>query len=166
MNKILLLLLTVLLSGVAYARDPKVKTVVVDFIYQIHPRESLEEARLKAIQQAQLEGIKDAFDTALSQTNFSSIYNSNSGGDERFYSFAESDVNGQWVETISEDVKINSQGGMNFYNVQLKGKVRELISNRIDVDWALMSNGTDPKKDKVRNDTFTVGEYFRLLCIR
>lgn len=159
MNKILLLLLTVLLSGVAYARDPKVKTVVVDFIYQIHPRESLEEARLKAIQQAQLEGIKDAFDTALSQTNFSSIYNSNSGGDERFYSFAESDVNGQWVETISEDVKINSQGGMNFYNVQLKGKVRELISNRIDVDWALMSNGTDPKKDKVRNDTFTVGEY-------
>ena len=159
MKKILFFLLIVFLPGLSFARDPKVKTVNVEFNYQIHPRESLEEARLNAIQQAKLKGIEDVFGTALSQTNFSNISNSNSGSEERFNSFAESDVNGEWIETLSEEVNFVPQGGLTFYNVNLKGKVRELISNRIDLDWALMANGTDPLKDKLRNDTFTVGDY-------
>lgn len=148
-----------MLSGLAYARDPKVKTVTVDLNYQIHPKESLDEARLNAIQQAKLKAIEEAFGTALSQINYSSISNSNAGGDERFNSYAESDVNGEWLETISQDVLLSSGDGIEFYHVKLKGKVRELLSNKIDVAWAIMANGTDPDKDKVRNDTFMVGDY-------
>lgn len=160
MKKILFLLFTVFLSGFTYARDPKVKTVNnFDYYYQINPRQSIAEERINAIQQAKIKAIEEAFGTVLSQTNYSSLRNGSDGGNERFYSFAESDVNGEWIETVSEDAQIVSQDGIDFYHVKLKGKVRELISNRIDIDWALMANGTDPKKDKVRNDTFTVGEY-------
>ena len=162
MKKILFFLLIVFLPGLSFARDPKVKTVNVEFNYQIHPRESLEEARLNAIQQAKLKGIEDEFGTALSQTNFSNISNSNLGSEERFNSFAESDVNGEWIETLFEEVNFVPHGGLTFYNVKLKGKVRELISNRIDLDWALMANGTDTLKNKLRNDTFTVGDYMYL----
>lgn len=159
MRKLLLFAFLSLLSGVTYARDPKVKTVSVELNYQIFPRETLDEARLNAIQQAKIKAIEESFGTALSQINYSSLSSTNSGGNEQFNSFAESDVNGEWLETISEDVKRISQDGMEFYHVKLKGKVRELISNRIDVDWALMANGIDPKKDKVRNETFFVGDY-------
>lgn len=159
MRKILFLLLSVLLSGLTYAREPKVKTVNKEFDYQILPKESLEEARLNAIQQAKLEAIEYAFGTTLSQTNYSSISYSNGKGNERFNSFAESDVNGEWIETISDEVKLISQDGVYFYHVKLKGKVRELISNRIDVEWTLMANGTDPQKYEIRNDTFKVGDY-------
>lgn len=159
MRKLLLFAFLSLLSGVTYARDPKVKTVSVELNYQIFPRETLDEARLNAIQQAKIKAIEEPFGTALSQINYSSLSSTNSGGNEQFNSFAESDVNGEWLETISEDVKRISQDGMEFYHVKLKGKVRELISNRIDVDWALMANGIDPKKDKVRNETFFVGDY-------
>lgn len=149
----------ILLSGLAFGRDPKVKTVSVELNYQIHPKETLEEGKLNAIQQAKLKAIEDEFGTALSQTNYSVITNSNTGDNEKFISLAASDVNGEWIETISNEVELIPQNGINFYHVKLKGKIRELVSNRIDIDWALMANGTDAEKDKVRNETFKVGDY-------
>lgn len=159
MKKILLFILTVLLSGLAHARDPKVKTVTFEDNYQIHSKERFEEARLNAITQAKLKAIEKEFGTSLSQTNYSYISNSNTGEYERFNSFAKSDVNGEWIESIYENADPITQNGLNFFHVKIKGKIRELIYNRIPLDWAIMANGTDPQKDKVRNDTFMAGEY-------
>ena len=159
MKEILFFVLAVLLSGLSYARDPKVTTVEYEGTYYILPKETLEEAKLNAIQQVQLEAIGSTFGTAVSQAIFYNISNSNSEGEEKFNSFAESDVNGEWIETITQDIKLYSENGLNFYKVKLKGKIREIISNKIDLGWVLMSNGTDPKKDRVRNDTFIVGDY-------
>ena len=159
MKKAIIFSLIILLSGLAYARDPKVKTVSVDFNYQIHPKETIDEGKMNAIQQAKLKAIEEEFGTSLSQTNYSTVRNSNTSENISFNSFAESDVNGEWIETISEEVELIPQNGINFYQVKLKGKVRELVANRIDLDWGLLANGTDPDKDKVRNDTFKVGDY-------
>lgn len=159
MKQILVFSLIVLLSGLALARDPKVKVTSVEINYQIHPKENVEEGRLNAIQQAKLKAIENEFGTALTQTNYTAICNSNSDGYDKFYSFAQSDVNGEWLESISEEVELKPQNGIDFYHVRLKGKVRELISNRIDLNWAILANGTDTEKDRVRNDTFKAGDY-------
>lgn len=165
MKKILIFAFLSLLSSLIFAREPKVKTVSVELNYQINPKETLEEGRLNAIQQAKLKAIEDEFGTALTQTNYSTLSNSNSGSNEKFNSFAESDVNGEWIETISDEVELIPQNGINFYHVKLKGKIREFVSNRIDLNWAIMANGTDPEKDKVKNETFKVGDYLYIYFI-
>lgn len=59
MKQILVFSLIVLLSGVALARDPKVKITSVEINYQIHPKETGEEGRLNAIQQAKPKTIEN-----------------------------------------------------------------------------------------------------------
>lgn len=148
-----------LLVGSAYARTPRVKTVTAEYDYLLSPKESLDEGKLRAIEQAKLNAIADEFGTAMSQTNYTNISNLNVGEHSSFNSYSSSDVNGEWLETIKEETDLITKDGHAFWRIRLKGKIRELVFNPINLDCVLMANGTDPKKNRVRDDTFVAGDY-------
>lgn len=143
----------------AEAREPMVKTVTVEDVYPLNPRETQEEGKLRAIERAKLKAIADEFGTAMAETSHLSMSNTNGKSDSQFNSYSISDVNGEWIETISEDVNLISDKNMLAYKVKIKGKIRELLNNKIDLDITLMANGTDPQLNRLKSDTYVSGEY-------
>lgn len=141
------------------ARDPKIKTVTAEYDYPLSSKDTPEEGKLKAIEQAQFKAIANEFGSAMTKTSHFIINTLNEKSTTRFDNYVYSDVNGEWIETISEEANLISDKGMLVYHVKVKGKIRELVNNKIDIDWAILSNGTDPKRDKLKNDTFLAGDY-------
>lgn len=156
MRYIIFSILILLGTVSALGKEPKVKTVTVEHDYVLNPKETPAEGRFRAIEEAKIKGIIDEFGSTMSQTNYTQISNET---DSRFDSFSQSDANGEWLKTIDEKVTEHHGDGTTVYHVKLKGQIREIVSNRIDLDWAVMANGTDPRRDRVRDERFYVGDY-------
>lgn len=139
------------------AEKPTVKTVTAEYHSVVDPKKTLEEAIIEAIEQAKIHALNEAFPTRIGQTNFTNL-SSNNGS--RFNSFAMSDVNGEWLETLSQEVKQSNDNGITVIHVKIQGKAREIVSNHIDLSISLMANGINPKVNRIRNGRFMAGDYF------
>ncbi|MCH5216177.1 MAG: hypothetical protein J1F10_04490 [Muribaculaceae bacterium] len=146
-----------------WAREPKVKTTTVENVYVCGPHETLESGRLNAIQEARLKAIAKEFNSAIFSSSQTSIRGENGIGTENFSNYTVNDVSGEWIETISEEVEpfINNSG-LHGFRVKLKGKVREIITNHIDVVWEVLVNGTNPQANRIREGTLIVNDYMYL----
>lgn len=162
MKRIAILLNAIIMvcTVLATPRNAKVKTVTANCEYIVNPKETHEESILNALEQAKIMAIADAFGSTMNITNFTSLSAHNDMNSSRFNSFAMSDVNGEWIETINEEVTPVFEKGMTILKVIIKGKVREIVANPIDLDMVIMANGTNPKQNHVRDNRFSVGDYF------
>lgn len=137
--------------------------VTVEDTYYIRDDETLKGARENAIMQAQQKALADKFGTVISGSSHMVSRKSERGETENLYNFHVADVNGEWLETIYEEaIPSYDNRGNNVYHVKLKGKVREIINNPIDINWALLVNGTDPDSNKMRGNTFLEGDIIYL----
>ncbi|MDE5789680.1 MAG: hypothetical protein K2H96_00425 [Muribaculaceae bacterium] len=121
------------------------------------------QARQEAIYRAQVEAIRKAYGTSVAETSLA--IQSEGGGQERdsYYAVGECDVRGEWIETIGEpEWKIIPGERETYYEVTLKGRIREIPGGRADLDVRLLSNGTDKERDWVKDATFRVGDYLYL----
>lgn len=117
------------------------------------------QARQEAIQRAQLDAISRRFGSSLSQTSISMQAEGINARDD-FYAIGQSDVKGEWVETIGDTIWIITPGEREtLYEVTLKGRIREIPSNRIDLDSRILFNGTDRDRDQLRGGSFNRGDY-------
>lgn len=163
MKKFFFLIISLIVTVSTSAKEPKVETVTVEDIYVIPDNESLKGARENAILQAQQKALADKFGTTISSTSHMEVVNSTGNSGDHFHSYSIADVNGEWLETLSEEATpAFDDRGLSIYKVKLKGKVREIIRNPIDVKWAVLANGSNPATDKLRGDTFYVGDYMYL----
>lgn len=117
------------------------------------------QARQEAINRAQLDAISREFGSAVSMSNLSFMQSGERERDD-FYSIAESDVRGEWIETLGDTIwNITPRASETIYEVRLKGRIREIPMNRIDVDSSLLFNGTDKERDAIRNFSYKAGDY-------
>lgn len=162
MKRIAILLSTIFMavSVLAAPRAGEVKTVSAECVdYIMNPKETLEQAKLNAIEQAKIQAIASEFGSTVNMTNFTNLSAKNDNSSSRFNSFAMSDVNGEWIETISEEVTPVFENGLTIIKVKIKGKAREIVANPIELELAVMANGKDPKRDRIRDNRFAVGDY-------
>ncbi len=147
-------------AGAAGVSADKVRTVTGHAVYYAPHSMMPFQARQEAINRAQLDAIGREFGSAVSMSNLSFMQSSTDSERDDFYSIAESDVRGEWIETIGDTIwQITPMNNETLYEVTLKGRIREIPMNRIDIDTRLLYNGTDKDRNLVRNFSYKVGDY-------
>lgn len=121
-----------------------IKTVTVDYLYQIPENISLDEAKSIALDRAKIQAIADEYGTTVTQSNNTDIVIDNGVTTSVFESVGGSELKGEWIETIGEPkYKIITENGMIAVQVSLKGKIREVKNKKIPVKVRTFRNGTD-----------------------
>ena len=162
MKKFSFIIISLIVTASTFAKEPRVETVTIEDVYVVKDDESLKGARENAIMQAQLKALADKFGTTITGTSHMEVGNMAGHSGDNFYSYSGADVNGEWLETLSEEATPAFENGISVYRVKLKGKIREIVRNPIDVKWAVLSNGSNPETDRLRGDTFYIGDYMYL----
>ena len=134
----------------------QIKTVSGEYTYNVPENVDLEKAKLIALDRVKIKLIADEFGTIVSQSNSTSVKNSNGKSDIDFISVGGSEVRGEWVETIGQpEFKPSFVDGQLIINVRIKGKIREFVSANVDFKALVLRNGTD---DKYEDDNFKSGD--------
>lgn len=153
-KKILCCLICVLFS--IYCFSQKIKAVDGEYTYIVPENVDLEKAKQTALERVKIQLIADEFGTAISQSNSALITNSNSESNVDFVSIGESEVKGEWIETIGKPIfKTEVHGDQLLVKVWIKGKIREIVSSSVDFQVHILRNGTE---DKFEDDIFKNGD--------
>lgn len=122
------------------------KRVEGEYVYYAPGYMSVEHAKEKALEQAQIRLIADEFGTNITQMNSTIVANRDGNSNIDFTSFSSCDVKGEWLETIGEpEFSVSYDRGMIIVKCFVKGNVREVISAPIDIKAKILRNGTTDK---------------------
>ena len=156
MMRRLLLALFLFMSLMSSAQH--VRTASGSYIYYAPQNLTVEQAKAVAEQRAKVQILADEFGTVVGVSNTSVTTNANGLSDTRFLSIGESEVRGEWLETIGKPkFDIRYEQDMLVVSVQIKGRVRELLSARTDLSVRVLRNGVE---DKYESDRFKDEDYF------
>lgn len=149
--------LTILLMvSVSTSVAQRVKTVEAEYTYHAPENITMEQARRTALERAKIQAIADEFGTIVSQYNATRIENTEGKTMIDFTSIGDSQVKGEWIETIgSPQYSIFYEDNMLVVKATVKGKVREIISAQIDLKSKILRNGTE---DRFEDDRFRSGD--------
>lgn len=145
--------LTMIFPVMSYAQ--KTCTASGEYTYYAASNESPDQARAIALERAKNQIIADNFGTVVGISNSTVVSNEGGKSDVRFLSFGESEVRGEWLETIGEprfSLNYDPQNDMLVVKVSVKGRIREITSSRIRFDARILRNGTDRRSE---SDKFT-----------
>lgn len=132
------------------------KTVEGEYTYHAPENVTMEQAKRTALDRAMIQALADEFGTIVSQSNATRVENKNGRTGVDFLSIGNSEVKGEWIETIGEPTyNIMYEDGMLVVSVKVKGKAREIVSAGIDFQAHILRNGTD---DKFESDQFRSGD--------
>lgn len=152
--KIVLIVLSFVLPEMLWAQ--KVQKVSGEYTYYAPTSVSLDQARQIALDRAKIQLIADEFGTVVSSTNITRIANTNGTSDIQMTTLGESEVKGEWIETIGEPkYEIGYENHMLYVKVSISGKIREIVSASIDIKTKLLRNGTE---DKFESEEFRSGD--------
>jgi hypothetical protein len=130
-------------AGILAQRTEKVHA---EYVYYPPENISLEEAKRIALERAKIQAIAKEFGTLVTQSSATFVNNSTSESSVNFFSLAESEVKGEWIETIGQpEFIISYEQGMLVVKSVVTGRVREFISAQIDLRAEVLCNGTDLK---------------------
>ena len=140
----------VLLFGVIQGcQAQKMKKVCGEYTYYAPHDITLEQAKFTALDRAKVNAIAEEFGTIISQSNTTLLTNSNEKSSSEFMSLSESDVKGEWLETIGEpDYTISYEGDMLVVTVRVSGKIREIKSAAINLSAKILCNGTADQHER------------------
>lgn len=144
MNRLYIAISFLFLSVTAFAqRTEKVET---EYIYHAPENISLEEAKQTALERAKIEALKTAFGESVDRITNTLIENENGKSDVNVSSLGQSQVRGEWVETIGEPTyDITYDQGMLVIKVSVKGRIREITNDLIEFAAKVLRNGTELK---------------------
>lgn len=134
-----------------------------DYTYYTPPSVSLEQAKEIALERAKVQIIADHFGTVISSVTSTKIENVNDISTVSMSSVGDSEVKGEWIETIGEPrYSISYQQDMLVVNATVKGRIREILSAPVDFKAKVLCNGVE---DKFERYDFKSGDelYFSFL---
>lgn len=150
----LFVLISIFCATAVFAQ--KEKTVVAEYIYVGSKSETIEQAEHKALEYAKIKAIADEFGTIVSETNVTRLENTAESSNASYLSIGGSDVRGEWIETIKEpEFETTFQDGMPVVKVRVKGRIREIVSAKVDFKSLVLKNGTE---DKFASENFRDGD--------
>lgn len=135
----------------------KVLTVSGEYKYNAPTHISVEQAKINAIEQAKLHLISQHFGTVIGVSNLSVTRSRNGNTNSQYVSYAETDVRGEWLETIGEPQLNLTYDQWLIVTVKIKGIIREINSAGIDVSARILRNGVELNAE---SDTFYDGDDF------
>lgn len=157
MTYIRYIILLVLLLGYGLSLSAQqIKKVSIEYTYHAPEHISPLDARRIALERAKLQAIADEFGTVVQRTNTTMMENNNGKSSIDMFSFSESDVRGEWIETTGEpEYTMSYEQNMLVVKVKVSGRVREIISAAIDLKTKILRNGTE---DRFESDEFRNGD--------
>ncbi|MCD8386832.1 MAG: DUF4384 domain-containing protein [Bacteroidales bacterium] len=126
------------------------RTVDAAYTYHAAPSQSVDEAKMIALERAQIQAIANEFGTYVDQTE-SITY---SADKLNFLSIGGSEVRGEWIETTKEPkYEITYDQGLLVVSVTTRGVIRESAYTPIDLQVNVLRNLPDKKmvSDQFRN---------------
>lgn len=144
--------LPLLFQWEAAARDsqPDEITVSTEYTYHVPSSVTENEAKATALTRAKIKAIEEHFGTVVSQNNATSIKANGEKSDVKFTSISQSEITGEWIETIGEPTyDIQYDGGL-VITVRVKGIIRPIINAECDIDAHVYCNGVGSRFE--RND--------------
>lgn len=127
----------------------RTEKVIAFYTYITPSSVSLDIARETALERAKIQAIADEFGTIVSQQNSTIVSNKNGESNIDFLSLGGSEVKGEWIETIGEPTyDISYQQGMLVVRVEVKGRIREIVSAPIDFVARILCNGTEDRFER------------------
>ena len=146
-----------MLLGVAssgYAQ--KTKKVHGEYIYHAPENVSIEQARQTALSRAQIQALGDEFGTVVAQHNATLMNNTNGSTHTDFTSLSNSDVKGEWLETIGEPkYEISYEQGMLVVKCSVTGKARAIVAKQNNYVAKILCNGIE---DRNEGENFKSGD--------
>lgn len=134
----------------------RVLTASGSYTYYAPTNITLDQAKAIALERAKNQIIADHFGTVVGVMNHTRIANSGEESSVSFLSLGESEVKGEWLETIGNPVfEVNYEENLQVVKVFVKGTFREIISARIPVEVHVLRNGIS---DKYESDRFKDGD--------
>ena len=156
------LLLYILFSFLPFVMEAQQeKKIEASYTYLVPENTTVEQAKLTALDRAKTQAIADEYGTIVSQSNTTFVKNSNAESSIDFMSLSSSDVKGEWIETIGEPkFEITYIQGQLVVTVSVIGRIREIVSSKIDLITQVLCNGITPQFERTE---FRNGDdlYFR-----
>lgn len=140
-KKILLVLLAICVTAFSYAQ--RLQTVSADYTYVIPENITYEQAKEIVLQRAKVKAIADNFGMRVGALNLTRMQTLDGESETELLSFGESEVRGEWIETIGEpEYTKGVADDMFFVSVSVRGKIRELQEKKAaaDVDVKVLNN--------------------------
>lgn len=147
---IVLISLLLLLQWKAYAMQNPQSDIEVytEYTYYAPPSVGENEAKAIALNRAKLSAIEKYFGSVVQQNNATTVIANGYDSNVNFTSFSESEIKGEWVETIgTPHYDIKYDGGL-VVTVKLKGIIRPINSAKTDLDIKILCNGTTDKFER------------------
>lgn len=156
MQRVIILLFMLCGCGFTLSAQ-RVKKVSIEYTYHAPQHISPLDAKRIAVERAKMQAIADEFGTLVQRTNATVTGISNGKSSVDVYSFSESEVKGEWIETIGEPefLSMTYEQDMLVITVKVEGRVREVVSATIDMKAKILRNGTE---DKFESTEFRSGD--------
>lgn len=147
MKRILVSLLLACFTAFCVANDIVRVSAVYEYVSN-NPNETPEQAKAKAIENAQQKALEDRFGLDVTKITNTLQINRNSGKESKsesnVFSMAETAVRGEWIETISEQVlDLSYVKGFWVVKVKVEGRARNYSTEKADIRYAFLKDADD-----------------------
>lgn len=123
--------------------------------------ESVASAKQRAIEAAQLQGLRLAF--GLSISHMYEIAESSEEGTQAF-AISTTDVNGEWIEDLAEpEITIKPAEGGSWYIATVKGRGRRIAREHVDLDIRYLY-GLDEDRQQCKGDYDEGDNFYLYFC--
>lgn len=145
-------LIILLLSGLSLSLCAQnVRRVSGEFTYYAEGNETLNQAKIKALEGAKLKALAKEFGTLMSQDTYSEETANNGEESSYFSQMTSSEVKGEWLEDLTEpEYSIEFVQDMLVVKCKVSGKAREISNESIDFESKILKNGTEKRNEDVR----------------
>lgn len=151
-----LLFIALLLSVAPGLLAQRVLTTSGSYTYYAPSNITLDQAKAIALERAKTQIIADHFGTVVGVMNHTRIENESGESAVSFLSLGESEVKGEWIETIGKPIfDVSYEDHLQVITVMVRGTIREIVSARIPVEAKVLRNGIS---DKYESDFFKEGD--------
>lgn len=124
----------------------RVKQVCGEYTYYAEGNESLNQAKLKALEGARLQALAHEFGTIISQNTMMSEIVSNNQEQSYFSQLSSTEVKGEWIaDTDEPEYEVKFIDDMLVVACYACGKARELSNEAADFEALVLRNGTEAK---------------------
>lgn len=141
------LLFTALLALIPLMSSAQ-RTVTASGVYTYYAPMNVapDQAELTAIERAKVDIIEKEFGTVVGVSNYTEIINEGEQSSVKFLSLGESEVKGEWIETLGQpEIVHNLSNNLQVITVSIKGRIRESARTRIVFEAAVLRNGITKK---------------------
>ena len=117
-----------------------------------------DQAELTAIERAKIDIIEKEFGRVVGVNNYTEVINEGVQSSVKFLSLGESEVKGEWIETIGKPaIKHEFANNLQVITVSIAGRIREVRVAKVDFDAKILRNGV---ADRFESSEFKDGDDF------